>query len=62
MVIILVLTIHHKKPKFLYLIILNFIVKTYHSLVVAVNTENSLREIDKEFYKEIPRLKLTLIP
>ena len=31
-------------------------------LVVAVNTENSLREIDKEFYKEIPRLKLTLIP
>ena len=31
-------------------------------LVVAVNTENSLKEIDKEFYKEIPRLKLTLLP
>lgn len=31
-------------------------------LVVAVNVEHSQKEIEKEFYTEIPRLKLTLIP
>ena len=31
-------------------------------LVVAVNLEHSQKEIEKEFYTEIPRLKLTLIP
>ena len=31
-------------------------------LVVAVNVEYSQKEIEKEFYTEIPRLKLTLIP
>ncbi len=31
-------------------------------LVVAVNLEHSKKEIEKEFYTEIPRLKLTLIP
>lgn len=31
-------------------------------LVVAVNVQHSQKEIEKEFYTEIPRLKLTLIP
>ena len=31
-------------------------------LVVAVNVEHSQKEVEKEFYTEIPRLKLTLIP
>lgn len=31
-------------------------------LVVAVNVEHSQKEIEKEFYTEIPRIKLTLIP
>ena len=31
-------------------------------LVVAVNVEYSQKEVEKEFYTEIPRLKLTLIP
>ena len=31
-------------------------------LVVAVNLEHSQKEIEKEFYTEIPSLKLTLIP
>ena len=31
-------------------------------LVVAVNVEYSKKEVEKEFYTEIPRLKLTLIP
>ena len=31
-------------------------------LVVAVNVEHSQKEIEKEFYTEIPRLKLTLVP
>jgi len=30
-------------------------------LVVAVNVEHSQKEVEKEFYTEIPRLKLTLI-
>ena len=31
-------------------------------LVVAVNVEYSQKEVEKEFYTEISRLKLTLIP
>ena len=53
--------LHHRKPK-IYLANRSKLYRHDISLlVVAVNVEHSQKEIEKEFYIEIPRLKLTLV-